>query len=289
MEKIEEFTNKAKGGDVSAMTYLAYSYMKGADGFPKDKDQCFHWVTEANQAEPSDVYILNLLGYCYERGIGVSKDQVKSFEFYFKSAIFGSGYGLLALGNRYEERIQDWSHAAECYAAAAKAGEVNGWFFLGYLYERGGGSAKSLDGEINYVMIELALDPVISEEGIKHTRRKLNGKGPILKQDLQKAFECYKMFDSLVSNDDLKPTFDGLADDETGDDCIFLALIHHKGLGVPQDLAKAYQYYKLASTKSERGEKLFTGFCDPDYYHRLLFGQTPLSKETIEKYEKTKI
>lgn len=290
MEQIQQMEDNANKGNVDACVYLSYCYYKGSNGVEKkDFEKSAKLCQKALEIDPNNTHSLNLLGYYYEKGLGVKKDYVEAFRCYYKSSKLVDDpqhtYGILSLGNIYEQRIKDWKEAARLYLYAAEQGEVFGYFYLGYLYERGGGGQSEKD-EINYMMIELEIDPVIGEDKIKRPKRKALDNSGKVEQNLALAFKYYEMFDQKVENKDIEPFFDAAEKEDLPDEQITLGLMYLKGIGVKQDHSKAYKYLKMASKNNEEGRALFENFVNPDYQHRVLFGHKALSKEEIEQYEK---
>ena len=72
--------------------YSLYKFGLGVSG-PKA------FESHKNSADLGNSYGIYKLGYCYDKGIGIKKDQNKAFEFYEKSANLGN-----ALGNYYKNK-----------------------------------------------------------------------------------------------------------------------------------------------------------------------------------------
>lgn len=88
------------------------------------------------------------LGKMYENGNGVEQDYEKALEYYILSAKAENPdfKGMRLAGLMYQNGTgvaQDYSKAAECFQAAAEAGDVSGAYFLGVLYESGSGVEQS--------------------------------------------------------------------------------------------------------------------------------------------------
>ncbi|EXX55092.1 uncharacterized protein OCT59_023509 [Rhizophagus irregularis] len=94
---------------------------------------------------------INLLGYCYDMGIGTEVDTQKAFELYEKAANLGNSSGLNNLGCCYEGGIGtcvDKQKAFELYQKAADLGNANGINSLGCCYEKGVGTEVNVQKAI---------------------------------------------------------------------------------------------------------------------------------------------
>jgi TPR repeat protein len=110
----------------------AQSAVKPKPGLPKAAD-----------APPSEG--CTNVGYLYEHGIGVSKDERAAADFYKRSCDSKLPVGCLNLGNVYDGgRVfpKDQKKAAEFYKKACEFGGAGGCNNLGFAYERGEGLPK---------------------------------------------------------------------------------------------------------------------------------------------------
>ncbi|KAF0529897.1 calmodulin-dependent protein kinase [Gigaspora margarita] len=79
-----------------------------------------------NQTGPSELFSL---GYNYQNGIGVEKDEHKAFFYYQKSADMGDAQGTRGVGYCYQNGIgveKDEHKAFIYYQKAAEMGHANG-------------------------------------------------------------------------------------------------------------------------------------------------------------------
>ena len=87
------------------------------------------------------------IGYLYDFGLGVPKDQKKSLEWYRRSAKNGSPRSLAYLGSAYSlgkgDFPKDRVQAKKLYLLAAEQGHARAQSFLGGLYFSGNGIPKN--------------------------------------------------------------------------------------------------------------------------------------------------
>lgn len=95
---IEFFANAASHGAKEAMYELARCFEKGL-GVPKDDFKAVEWLH--NAASEGLALAQYALGVHYQKGIGVPKNEVKAFECYKKAAEWHDLRGVLALAQCY--------------------------------------------------------------------------------------------------------------------------------------------------------------------------------------------
>ncbi|RGB36180.1 hypothetical protein C1646_814177 [Rhizophagus diaphanus] len=94
---------------------------------------------------------INLLGYCYNIGIGTDINTQKAFELYYIVAEFGNSHGINNLGCCYDNRIGtdvNKQKAIELYQKAANLGNDIVQYNLALMYECGNGIKKDVDQAI---------------------------------------------------------------------------------------------------------------------------------------------
>ncbi|RIB20922.1 hypothetical protein C2G38_2244267, partial [Gigaspora rosea] len=85
------------------------------------------------------------VGFCYENGMGIEKDENKAFIYYQKSAEMGSADGTYGVGYCYENGIgikKDVYKEFIYYQKSAEMGQVEGMLNVGNCYREGIGVAK---------------------------------------------------------------------------------------------------------------------------------------------------
>ncbi|MBR0098779.1 MAG: SEL1-like repeat protein [Treponema sp.] len=96
---------------------------------------------------------LNNLGYCYEKGFGVTQNYAKAEELYRKSANLGLVTAQNNLGDLYyfgKGVSQDFSEAKKWYLKAAEQGYAYGQYNVGWLFEHGHGVNKNINTALSY-------------------------------------------------------------------------------------------------------------------------------------------
>ena len=88
------------------------------------------------------------MGYLYENGDGVRKDEAQSAQWYTRGARMGNAASEAAVGQLYEygNQVQEnWDTAAQWYTKSAEQGYVMGEFRLGRAYQYGVGIAININ------------------------------------------------------------------------------------------------------------------------------------------------
>lgn len=126
---------KARAGDASAETTLAYAYLKG-EGLPQDFEQAAFWYAKAaNQGDAKAQYNLGLM---YHNGHGVRQDDAQAVLWLTKAANQGIVKAQLHLWWLYENGIgvpKDNTQAVFWLQKAADQGDAEAQFTLGWHYQ----------------------------------------------------------------------------------------------------------------------------------------------------------
>ncbi|RIA87332.1 hypothetical protein C1645_726618, partial [Glomus cerebriforme] len=173
------------------------------------------------------------LARCYERGIGVEKNNIKAFEYYKKSADQGHLNAQSELGYCYYDGIGtelNIAKAFELYKIAAERGHIVAQNNLGALYEKGKGTEKNLEKAIYWYNKAAENGSYLAQDNLGRCYRFGIG---VEKNDV-KAFEYYKKS----------------ADQENLDAQYHLGYYYDSGIGTEVNKTKALELYKIAS---ERG------------------------------------
>jgi hypothetical protein len=101
-ESFERYMKAAEEGNLDAQTNIGFHYQNGI-GIPKDENKAFQWYMKA--AKGGNIDAQNNLGDCYRNGIGVLKNDNKSFEWYMKAAEGGNLNAQTNIGYYYENGI----------------------------------------------------------------------------------------------------------------------------------------------------------------------------------------
>ncbi|GES98862.1 Sel1 repeat family protein [Rhizophagus clarus] len=170
--------SSAENKNPEAQYHLAIFYMDGI-GVQKDEKEAFNWFSKSEQsgyldiqnkneresfeknlklAIANDAIAQDYLGYCYQFGKGISKNETKAFGWYLKSANAGfAGYaeGQFNLGYCYENAIgtgKNETKAFEWYLRSAIAGNTKAQNRLGKCYIDGIGTNKNKIKAFNWFL-----------------------------------------------------------------------------------------------------------------------------------------
>jgi tetratricopeptide (TPR) repeat protein len=105
-------------------------------------------------AEQGDAVAQALLGYMYETGEGVPKDDKESFKWYHKAAEQGLAKAEYKLGEKYFMK-KDYKEAVKWYRKAAEQGDASAQYFLGAAYVLDGRGVK-IDNITAYAWFNIA-------------------------------------------------------------------------------------------------------------------------------------
>ena len=130
---------------------MGNNYYYGQNGVKKNYIMAFESFRKAaEQGNPKAIY---QLGFCYEKGDGVDKDEKLSIAWYKKAipelismSELGDSDSQCYLGECYQKGLtlpKDFSKAAEWFHRAAKQGNARGQFNLGICFFEGKGIKKS--------------------------------------------------------------------------------------------------------------------------------------------------
>ena len=110
---------RALNQDAEAQYELAWLYVDGERGLPRDDGAAFHWFNESALAGYGPSFIE--VGYCYSQGVGVEQNVQEAYDWYIKSADEGDAIAMSDLGYMYAagklgqidfKSASDWFHRA---------------------------------------------------------------------------------------------------------------------------------------------------------------------------------
>ena len=96
-------------------------------------------------ADAGDASAMNRLGFCYQNGIGVVKDETNAAALYRKGAALGDASAMTRLGFCYQNGIgvvKDETNAVALYRKAAELSNASAMTSLGFCYQNGIGDVK---------------------------------------------------------------------------------------------------------------------------------------------------
>ena len=209
----------------------------------------------------------NDLGYCYDKGLGVTQDYFEAVKWYRKAAEQGHARAQYNLGVCYENGYgvtQDYYEAVKWYRKAAEQGHAGAQCNLGYCYENGRGVTKSITEAVRWYK-------KAAEKGNRQAQYNLgvcyeNGYG--VTQDYYEAVKWYR-----------KAAEQGLANAQKN-----LGLCYESGRGVTQDYTEAVKWYRKAAEQGKAGAQNNLGNC---YYKGN--GVTQDYTEAVKWYRKAAV
>ncbi|CAB4421483.1 unnamed protein product [Rhizophagus irregularis] len=186
-KELVKLNDLAEGGNLSAQNNLGYCYQNGI-GIEKNEKKAFEWYLKA--AGKGDIYAQYNLGICYQNGIGINKDDKKAFEWYFKSAKeYSQAQNIL--GNCYQNEIgvkKDLEESIYWYKKAVENGNKFAQYNLGKCYENGKGVKKDEIKALNYIKNQLNKNLKMHNFNLENVMTKELG----TKINRTKAFEMYR-------------------------------------------------------------------------------------------------
>ncbi|KAF0499721.1 calmodulin-dependent protein kinase [Gigaspora margarita] len=138
--------------DSNKLHELGYTYQHGF-GVEKDEKEAFENYMKA--VELGNAVAINYVGFCYRHGIGVEKDEKKAFEYFMKVAELGNTQAIYNVGIYYHNGIgveKDEKKAFDYYMKAAEFGNAQAIYNVGFCYGRGIGVEKDEKKAFEYFM-----------------------------------------------------------------------------------------------------------------------------------------
>jgi TPR repeat protein len=217
-------------------------FFQGGIGVAKDEKEAVKWYTKA--AEQGEATGQRLLGWCYANGTGVAKDEKEAVKWYAKAAEQGEATGQRLLGWCYANGTgvaKDEKEAVKWYAKAAEQGEATGQRLLGWCYANGTGVAKDEKEAVKWYT-------KAAEQGEATGQRLLgwcyaNGTG--VAKDEKEAVKWYgkaaEKRDAWSQNK--------------------LAFCYANGIGVEKDYKKALGWYRKGAEQGDGSATGNVGWC----------------------------
>ena len=220
------------------------------------------------------------LGWFFQGGIGVAKDEKEAVKWYRKAAEQGEATGQRLLGWCYANGTgvaKDEKEAVKWYRKAAEQGEATGQRLLGWCYANGAGVAKDDKESVNWY-------GKAAEKGDGWSQNKLGycyACGIGVEKDYKKAFEwyrkaaeqgdrsatgnvgwCYETGNGVLKDEKEAVKWYGKAA-EKGNDWSQnkLGYCYANGVGLEKDYKKALEWYRKAAEKENSDALGSVGWC----------------------------
>jgi TPR repeat protein len=232
--KAAAWYQRASGlGHVAATADLADFTLNGKGGIQPNDATAFRLFLAA--AEKQHPYATHMVGWMYELGRGVPKDDKEAAIWYRKAAELGQIEALTELGRLTENGrgvVKDLEAAARMYAIAVRGGSAQAMTFLGWFYVKGL-SGLSPDYTIARQLFETA--SVLGNARADGNLGYLYEMGLGVTKSPSTALAKYKL--SADEGDLISQRH--------------LGFIYETGKEVESDQTKAFHYYRLAADQED--------------------------------------
>lgn len=167
---VQYYHKAAQAGKAFSQSRIGYCYDKGF-GVTQDYYEAAKWYRKA--AEQGHARAQYNLGYSYHYGEGVAQDYFEAVKWYRKAAEQGLAIAQNNLGVCYELGqgvTKDIAEAVKWYRRAAEHGSASALYNLGLCYENGIGVTKSIIEAVNWYQ-------KAAEQGYEPAKEKLRRLG----------------------------------------------------------------------------------------------------------------
>ncbi len=189
-EAFVAYEKLAHEGNADAQTSLGYMYQQGR-GVAKDEKKAIEWYEKAIEQEQP--YALFNMALMYANSSQyIAQDIEKAHELFLRSAIAGVDLAQYEVALMFEQGagcVQNYSEAAFWYEEAAKRGHMEAFNNLGVLYKEGRGVEQNFQRA--FVCFSRAAESGLS--AAQYNLGMLYDRGEGVEQDHDKALEwCRK-------------------------------------------------------------------------------------------------
>ncbi|GBB99756.1 hypothetical protein RclHR1_03620005 [Rhizophagus clarus] len=236
----EWYMKAAEGGDIDAQTNIGFFYQNGIE-IPKDENKAFKWYKKA--AKGGNVDAQNNLGDCYKNGTGVPKNHKRSFVWYMKAAEKGNLNAQTNIGYYYKSGIgveKNIDKSIYWYREAAEGGCEIAQFNMGCFYLTGEGVRKN---------------EVVAFEYFKESAKKGYSDSQV---SLGFLYNCGRGTEKDFKNSIY--WFEKAAKNGDNDAKCNMAECYELGIGVGKDEIKAFELYKESAENGYVGAKFILGY-----------------------------
>ena len=206
---------------------LGYCYQNGF-GVSKDDSEAVKWYRMA--AEQGDARSQYNLGLCHDSGQGVPKNLVEAAKWYHKAAEQGFSAAQFMIGHCLmtgEGVLQDLTEGVKWYRKSAEQGDSPAQLNLATCYRHGQGVPQNMVEAANWYRKAAELGLAEAQSSLGDFYRKGEG----VQRDMAEAVKWYH-----------KAAEQGIATAQNN-----LGVCYEKGLGVPKDQAEADKWFRKAA------------------------------------------
>jgi len=225
------FTESAKQKNPNAMYYLALMYLQGK-GTTASLEKATQYFDQASHAYNLDPKIAYQLAQRYFKGNTVSQNTQTGINLLIVAASAGNKQAQLDVAQRYYQQ-DDIANALTWFKKAAKNGEAQAQYYLGYIYYSGTGG-QTIDYQTSLKWYTEAANQDQAEAMYMTGFQYYAGQG--IPKNATTAMQWFKK-SALLGN---------------GDAQIMVATLYQKGQGVKQNSAKALAWLEVATTSSDK-------------------------------------
>ena len=232
---VQYYYESAKLGYAAAQHNLGYCYDEGL-GVTKDLYEAVKWYRKA--ADQGNAAAQNNLGYCYAKGLGVTKDQYEAVKWYRKAAEQGDKVAQFTLGNCYRKGLgvtKDEYEAVKWYRKAAEQGYAAAQNSLGYCYEKGLGVTQDYYEAVKWYRKAAEQGYARAQHNLGYCYR--NGLG-VTKDE----YEAVKWYRKAAEQGEKNAQYN-------------LGQCYRLGRGVAEDITEAVKWYRKAAEQGDEDAK----------------------------------
>ena len=230
----------AEQGDARARNELGFMYQNGR-GVARDDAEAVRWYRRA--AEQGHASGQNNLGFMYQNGRGVARDDAEAVRWYRRAAEQGHASGQFNLGFMYENGrgvARDDAEAVRWYRRAAEQGHASGQSNLGFMYQNGRGVARDDAEAVRWYRRAAEQGEAGGQTNLGFMYQ--NGRG--VARDDAEAVRWYR-----------RAAEQGKAGGQSN-----LGFMYQAGRGVARDDAEAVRWFRRAAEQGEAGGQTNLGF-----------------------------
>ena len=221
----------AEQGDAIGQNELGFMYQAGR-GVARDDAEAVRWYRRA--AEQGDASGQNSLGFMYQNGRGVARDDAEAVRWYRRAAEQGHASGQNNLGFMYWNGrgvARDDAEAVRWYRRAAEQGQASGQNNLGFMYQNGRGVARDDAEAVRWYRRAAEQGHASGQNNLGFMYQ--NGRG--VARDDAEAVRWYR-----------RAAEQGQASGQNN-----LGFMYQNGRGVARDDAEAVRWYRRAAEQGQ--------------------------------------
>ncbi len=271
-------------GDVEAEYMLAQMLEYGNGDVEQDFEEAYNWYKEASDAGNADATCA--LGYFYLNGIYVEQDLDQATELFNTAIEAGSINANVGLGRTIlagldltdttdedaiddttddssddstedVEKESDLATVYSLFSTAADASDLDGMYYLGFLYENGYGVTADLDNALSYYVQvadsgstdiddQLAINMANTEIALIYIEE-IEAAESESTEESDEADDTEDTEEDTIDIEDVTERLTTASDNGYAKASYYLGQIYENGIEVDKDYEKAMEYYLVAA------------------------------------------